>query len=651
MLLLGLGLVGATRRSQAQQSTQEVVVTGTRTPEQSQRATVKADVVTRAEAERRNATNVAEALATQPGVSVNPGAYGYLGTVSPIQMQGFDLGRVLILEDGEPVIGDVGGAIDLSRIPIADVERIEIVSGPTSALYGSSAIGGVVNIISAPPHDEGASARGRAEYGTRRRVVSEASAAYRAPSAWAALDLSHTRQDGVALLPGLPDLQIPESARSLVGLRVGTQLSRKIDVQLRARWLHQRFDGLQSDDVPGLGRYETDLPQTSDRFAVHFLETLRFGRGSSLRFSLVRQWVNDSTKREPRNSPLADEHHSTQALASFESTATLADGPRTWVLGARFEAQRQSQELHQTERVNDTLLTTTTPEVVPQNLSNAAAYAQLSWKLGRYLTALPGARAEYHGRYGSVLAPRLALALRPHDGFTVRAAVGRGFRTPSAEELGFNFDHSVYGYRVIGNPRLTPERSWGFNADLAWAPLEALSLRGGAFLNLVTDQIDIDLAGGNRSGSVVSYTYVNYQQVRTAGASFGATVLASERVQLDATYDYLSTRDLTSHQPISGRPAHTLTASARFDLPWHLQLYSRAHFVSSAFVDTKTNSPGYETVDVRAARSLGSAVSAYLGVSNAFDVHQDPGRVGDLRPPTGRTLYAGVRGNWPEEAP
>ncbi|MEI9949116.1 MAG: TonB-dependent receptor plug domain-containing protein [Pseudomonadota bacterium] len=86
---------------------------------------------------------------------MNPGAYGYLGTISPIQIQGFDLGRVLILEDGEPVIGDVGGAIDLAAIPINDIARIEIVTGPSSALYGSSAIGGVVNIISAPPTASG----------------------------------------------------------------------------------------------------------------------------------------------------------------------------------------------------------------------------------------------------------------------------------------------------------------------------------------------------------------------------------------------------------------------------------------------------------------------------------------------------------------
>src|SRR5687767_2888332 len=99
------------RRARAEGPVDTVVVTGTRTPERSQRATVKTDVVTRDEADRRGATNVAEALASQPGVQVNAGAYGHLGNVGAIQIQGFDRDRVLILEDGERVVGDVGGAI------------------------------------------------------------------------------------------------------------------------------------------------------------------------------------------------------------------------------------------------------------------------------------------------------------------------------------------------------------------------------------------------------------------------------------------------------------------------------------------------------------------------------------------------------------
>ncbi|MET0792903.1 MAG: TonB-dependent receptor [Polyangiaceae bacterium] len=658
MLLLSLGILGAGRaraqagaegRASANPERIEVVVTGTRTPEQALHATVKTDVVTRQEAERRNATNVAEALATQPGVQVNPGGYGYLGTISPIQIQGFDLGRVLILEDGEPVIGDVGGAIDLAAIPIGDVERIEVVAGPTSALYGSSALGGVVNIITAPPGLEGVSARGRAEYRTQRALVLEGNGAYRIRQHWFVLDLARSQQVGISQIPDLPDFQIPAYARSLVGLRAGTQLNRNIDVQLRARWLHQRVDGLESQAYPGLGRYVSDLPQTTDRVALHFLETIRLGYGSSLRFSLARQWVEQRFGTVPRESSLSQEQSSSQATQSFESTATFANGQRTWVVGARFETQTLTQELRRTERVDDSLVTRVSSELVPQSLGSAALYGQLAWKVGRFVTVLPGIRAEYHRGYDGVVAPRFALALRPSEPLTVRAAVGRGFRTPSAEELGFNFDHSIYGYKVVGNPQLSPERSWGINGDVAWNPVSALGIRAGAFLNLVDDLIDIDLAQGSRSGTVVSYKYKNFERVRTAGGNLATNVRVGDRLRADAAYDYLWTRDLLNNEPVSGRPAHTVTASVRLALPSKFELYARTRVVSDAYVSDNTRSPAYETVDVRLSRELWPRASAYAGVLNLFDVHQDPGRAGDLRPPLGRVLYVGLRSSFAEE--
>jgi len=648
--MLLLALLGAGRRASAQSGvaaplpalTNEVVITGTRTPEQAQRALVKTDVVSRQEAERRGATNVAEALSTQPAVQVNPGAYGYLGTVSPIQIQGFDLGRVLILEDGEPVIGDVGGAIDLAAIPITDLKRIEIVTGPSSALYGSSAIGGVVNLISAAPEVEGPSARARGEYRSHRGVVLHGSAAFRNRGAWAKLDLSRTTQAAIADVPNLPDTQIPRLARALVGMRVGTQLNRNIDVSLRARWLHQGFEGVESTEYPGLGRYVTDLPQSSERFALHFLENIRLSRWLGLRLSLARQWVDMSSGNFRRDSPIAQEHLSTQTLQSFEATATAADGPRTWVIGTRFDAQRLTQELRNRERVAGELVTRTTPEVTPEGLSSAAAYGQLAWKFGRHFTVLPGARAEYHGRHGSVLAPRLALSLRPIDAWTVRLGAGRGFRSPSAEELGFNFDHSIYGYRVKGNPGLDAERSWGVNADAGFTPSAFCSFRAGGFANWVNDLIDIDLASGERTGTVVTYTYKNYQQARTMGANLSATVQSGERYRADVSYDYLWTRDVSRDQPLTGRPAHTLTASARLAVLWKLELYLRARFVSDAFVDGTTRTPSYQTVDARLSRALWPALEAYLGVVNVFDEHQNPGQIGDLRPPLGRVLYAGL---------
>jgi outer membrane cobalamin receptor len=137
----------------------EVVISDGRRAENQNDTVGRVRVLTREEARRRGATNAGEALAGELDVEVNPSAYGSLGRPSAAQIGGLDRDRVLVMEDGERVVGDFGGAVDLAKVSLGGVSRIEIVSGPMSALYGTSAIGGVINVISAPPEIEGWSGR------------------------------------------------------------------------------------------------------------------------------------------------------------------------------------------------------------------------------------------------------------------------------------------------------------------------------------------------------------------------------------------------------------------------------------------------------------------------------------------------------------
>jgi outer membrane receptor for ferrienterochelin and colicins len=408
--------------------------------------------------------------------------------------------------------------------------------------------------------------------------------------------------------------------------------------------------GVESQTCPGLGTYVTDAQGRANRFALQALGTLRLDGGSGLRLSLARQWVDRTSDTAPRGSPLGETQDTTQAMTSAEATATLADGSRTWVAGARLELQDAKQDVTTRRDEGGAVVTTTTQELAPRDLGVAAAYGQLQWKLGR-LTVLPGVRGERHFSFGGVVAPRLATAARLGESVTLRAAAGRGFRAPSAKELGFNFDHSMYGYRVVGNPDLGPERSWGVNGDVTWTPTAAFTARAGAFANWVQDLIDIDLAGGVTTGTVVTYGYRNVARVRTAGGQVGATAKPWTWLRADVAYDYLWSRDVLADAPLPGRSASTLTAALQASLPWRLDATARARFVSEAYVDAETRSPGYNTIEARVARPVTDTMFVYAGVLNLMDVHQDPGRVGDLRPPLGRIIYAGVRGALPGEGP
>lgn len=630
----------------------DVVVTGTRTPENARRSPVRVDVVTRAEAERRGATNVGDALAGSLGTQVNPSAYGALGRPAAVQVGGLDRDRVLVLEDGERVVGDTGGAINLAQIPLSDVSRIETVQGPSSALYGSSALGGVVNVITAPPALEGPSGNVRTEFRSPAGVLALGSAAYRRGDHWAQADGSYTRNDGIALDPALPDLAAPAFTRAFAGLRAGTQIAPGMQLSARVRFSREDEAGLETQDVPGLGRYTTDLPQTSDRFSVRLRETIALGTGHTITLSAGKQWFWNTSAKDRRDSPVDELRDRAHTMHSAEATASLfADRSLSMLAGARFEAESFSQILHRIEVVGSALRETELPEVPQTSLANAALYGQAKWKLGDAWTILGGVRLEGNSRYGAAAAPSLGVSFSPSDRLVLRVNGGRGYRSPSAKELGFVFDHSVYGYRVVGNPDVGPESSWGVGADAEVAPLRGLRLRAGVFANWVQDLIDLQLAPDIPGGpaGVDAYTYTNVGTARTAGVTVNAAIRASDWLRTEIGWAFLSTRDDTTGRPLPGRPPHTVQANTIANLPFGVDAVVRARYVTEAYLEDGLRSPGFGTLDLRVSKVVYGRIRAYAGALNVIGAQKAPGRVGDARPVEGRILYAGASADFPWE--
>jgi outer membrane receptor for ferrienterochelin and colicins len=628
----------------------EVVVTGTRTKESSQRATVRTEVVTREEAERRGARNVAEALAGEPSLEVNPQAYDYLGAPSGVQMQGLDGDRVLVLEDGERVIGDKGGVLDLAELPLSGVERIEYVVGPTSSLYGTNALGGVINVVTAPPRFEGPSARGRIEGRTSGDFLSEGSVAYRRTTSFVELDGSYSERQALLLDEG-PALRVPSGHTALVGLRAGFRPLRLADVRLKARYARDRNDGLTTQEVPGLGTYLIDTPETTHRLTFHALETLHLGGGSHLDFSLGRSFFRGQSERDRRDSPVDEERRRAGELQSFETTATLVDGEsRTWVFGVRSETEEFSETLQRVVVVGSALEHESAREVAPMQLASAAAYAQLGYRVSDAFSLMPGVRAELHDRYGAVAAPRLALAYRPSEPFGVRVSGGRGFRAPSAKEYGFVFDHSVLGYRVLGNPELEPETSWGVSGDVTLRPSSELRLRVGAFGNWVRNLINFKLADVQSDPAVLDYRYVNVDRARTLGGDASLRVEPLPKLVGTLAYAYLFTRDDESGNPLPNRPPHTVTASLSADLPHDVSALVRFRYLAETWVTDELDTPAHALLDARAAYRATKHTEFYAGGVNLIDVKRDPHAAGDARPSRGTTFYVGVRGELGEGA-
>ena len=123
----------------------QVVVTATRTEKALVDVPVRTEVVTRDQIERSHAQDLKQALEAVPGLMLKRihGKSGY-----SVWLQGMDSDRVLVLLNGEPVSASTGSSVDLTQISATEIERIEIIKGASSALYGSAAMGGVINVIS-----------------------------------------------------------------------------------------------------------------------------------------------------------------------------------------------------------------------------------------------------------------------------------------------------------------------------------------------------------------------------------------------------------------------------------------------------------------------------------------------------------------------
>lgn len=626
----------------------DLVVTGERRLESAHSAVIRTDVVSRREAERRGATHVGDALAGQLGVQVNPGAYGFLGAPSAIQIAGLDRERVLVLEDGERVIGDSGGAIDLASLPLTDVARVEVVSGPTSALYGAGALGGVVHVLTAPP-PPGSTARLRLEGRTHAWWLGQGRAAVRSGMGFVVADVSLSRRDGLPRGEDRPDLLVPASRRWLVGLRAGAGIGRAT-VTLRARWLHDALDGLETQTVPGLGTYRVDLPLRTHRLALQLVDLLDLGKGASLRLSLARQWVFAEAGKDRFASPLDEVRRRSQGLSSAEATLALpADGFHL-VSGVRAEIETFAQRLDKTVAIDarGRLATTSAAEIPALTSASGALYAQGTFDLPGGCKLLGGARAELHRRYGLALAPRLAATCAAGRA-RLRVGVGRGFRSPSGKELGFSFDHSFYGYRVLGTAELGPETSWGATSEVTVEGPDRLVVRLGAFANWIDDLVDVVPVGAATDG-VTTYRYENVGKARTAGLQIDATWPLRPFARVELGHTYLSTRDEATGAPLPSRPPHTLRASLRL-VAREVEVVLRLRVVSEAWVADGVHSPAYSLLDGRIEKRLGGAWTVHGGVLNAFGVRPLPGRPGDQRPFDGRVFYVGVTAELPAEEP
>lgn len=628
----------------------EIVVTGTRSERTLADSPVATSVLTRGELVASGADTLADALEARPGVQIVRSFRG-----AAIRIHGLDPDYTLILLDGQPMVGRVGGAIDLSRIPVEDIERVEIVKGAGSALYGADAIGGVVNIITRRGH-QGLAASVRISGGA---FVSgdQPATTTRLPGAPSSLDDSPVNT--VDLAAGLdagrgrwtsrtstsalttPATVSPSGSTAMDGQTTLT-VSERVDLRVTPdhRWTARA--GYTLRQSAGLDQSQTgavaDRGQTTELIDTALSPDFLFGSTGRLQATFSWNAFRDQFLVDQRDAVDLDSYEEI-----FDQAAEL-DVLTTWLLSDRHAlsggVEGRAEHLR-TDRLS-------IPQIARQR---GAVFAQDVWAVSEDEQTLlvSGLRYDHDTLFGGALSPRLAVRTPLMHALVMRASVGRGFRAPPFKDLYLSFANPGANYRVDGNPDLRPETAWTETFDLTWRASQTLQFEASAFRNDLDEMIVAVLETAPSTDSPARYSYANVARAWTHGAAFGGTWTATPGLRMGADLNWLETRDVEADRALSGRPPWTVDGTLGMGGPRSLVgLNTRLGWQSPAEVffdedgdnvqESRETDPSW-ILDARLGWRPTQGIEVFAGVDNALDT-------GDLQlnPMRPRRLFAGVEG-------
>ena len=585
-----------------------LVVTSGRRLERLSDVAVSTEVVSRREIEDIGAPDLAALLTSRAGLELQGGHPVGAG----VMLQGLGSERVLVLVDGQPYIGRIAGHLDLSRIPTEIIERVEVVKGPLSTLYGSEAMGGVVNVITQRPDT--------APWATSSRVVA---------GDQGQLDLS----GGVSGRLG------PASARMDLGRRSISQVPGQSaeSGQMAQRW-NANTTVLWRPPVSGLS-IETGFLLLDESQRWRSGQLYQFADNTQWNGRAQANWETGSHRLTSTVVTSAFQHLSRRALTEDPVPGTGEEetqrlGELELLYGVDFLEQSLDVGLElQSERIDS-------DRISGERRSNRTteSFVQTTLSLGR-LTLVPGVRTTVSDQWGTRWTPRLATMFRPRPNLALRLSGGEGFREPAFKELYLEFLNvgPGFGYTVRGNPDLQPEVSRNITAGLEWTGAYVYA-RVQAFHNRFENFIETQAVGD--SSGVVVYTYGNIDDGVTEGTEMEAGV-TYRGWRLDVTYSWLNAHRAGSGDPLLGRPDHSVNTLIRYARPSGTRVsLSGTHTGRTPMRRTEVGTEwrdGFLRFDTLLAQEITGDLQLVLGVNNILNAQEEewPGF-------TGRHMYTGI---------
>ncbi|WNL39803.1 ligand-gated channel protein [Halomonas sp. PAMB 3264] len=604
----------------AQQSTSlnNVVVTAAGFEQQITNAPASISVLSREDIERGHYQDVTDALRNVPGLIVTGGGAGDNG--NDISIRGMPSEYTLILVDGRPqntreTRPNGSGGFEQDWLPpLQAIERIEVVRGPMSTLYGSDAIGGVINVITRTVAD---SWHGNVQIDTVIQENSESGDSRQAnfyAGGPLVQDILGLEVYGRASERDEDDIVDGYEERSLQSLtaKLSLDASDNHDFSLEAGVTEQDRRSRVGKSAPAEGCRGpcTDSFNEYTHEHVALTHSGSFGWGTTETYLQRESSENDSREIEITNT-------------TAKSTAVLPLGAHMVTVGASYEEEELDDGT--TNQISDL-------EQIDQY--RWALFAEDEWMLAPTWALTGGLRLDKDENFGSHLSPRLYSVWNMTPDWTLKGGVSTGFRAPALREITPGWGQVSRGGNIYGNPDLEPETS--LNKEIALLYGDEAGLNGSftLFHNDFDDKITrigcpiaVCPDGANDFGSDPTYR-VNVDEAVTQGveASLGAPI--TDAISLSGSYTYTDSEQKSGEfegNPLTQLPKHEVAASLDWQIDSQLSHWTRVTYRGEESQPTGGRSsgslvaPSYTLVDTGFGYDLNDTTTVSAGIYNLFD--------------------------------
>jgi len=651
----------------------------------------------------RNAADVVQYLA---GIRTTQRIQGQDAAVS---IEGMPVEYTEILVDGQRFSGEVGGAGDLADFSLENVERIEVLRGTQGARYGTTAAGGVINVVTKSPPSEGWRVALQSEGGTDDMALGGGTVAGRVGPLGLSLSGLYQQIDGfgaphdgdvVLAQPGGQDSR--NHANFLYG-KWDAPLGENLTARGNGLWRVEHDDVVFDNDVT---RESSNLTNTNWRTNAGLDWQPREGTNVA---SDLTWYAVDTDSQVGRSFNLFEDELDGNLYAEHE----IETGPLFHTL--RGGAELQWQRLDQHER--DPFESDSGAEIGQAHLDETffapSIFLQSESSLGDWLTVVLAVRGQFHSQFDPKALPQVAVLLRPFESLSLRASWGLNYRTPSLRDLYQPPSAQLGGaYFLAGNENLKAESSSSIRAGFEWSPRDWVSVASTGFYNDIDDyirsQFDRELVLGRETrlvpaadtpqeqaicrtqfqffpddptswtpeceaffyGRPIERTFLvkaplyvkqNLDSVRTWGVESQLRLRISSYAQVSLAYTWLKTKVVQSNVDIDelpNEPEHTVGARTTLISPWwDTQITTALRWSSGvipegsgtgllSFADpSRKTDPSYQ-LDFRLAQPFDGALS-FHGIRLHFDaLNVTDERRQDSYAIRGRSFVAGISGEF-----